>query len=120
MISETWLTDGESLEEDIEGLVLGISLKMIYKNRPPNARGFSHGGMAVVYKESALNLKQVELVNPDGLEIILVTGSLRGCPRKIAVVACYIPPTTLLPKQEVFLSSWSVPPWKQRERWRIR
>ena len=31
MVTETWLTDGPSLEEDVQDLVLGTGLKMLYK-----------------------------------------------------------------------------------------
>ena len=50
VVTETWLTDGESLEEEVENLVLGTGLQMIHRNRELNARGFSHGGVAVLYK----------------------------------------------------------------------
>ena len=32
VITETWLTDGESLEEEVEDLTLGTGLRMLYKN----------------------------------------------------------------------------------------
>ena len=54
IISETWLTDGDSLEKEVEDLVLGTGLQMIYRNREVNQRGFSHGGVAVVYKETMM------------------------------------------------------------------
>ena len=41
VITETWLTDGESLDEDVEDLVLAADLKILYKNRKANDRGFS-------------------------------------------------------------------------------
>ena len=43
-VTETWLSDGESLEQDIQDLLHGTGLGMICRNREENARGFSHGG----------------------------------------------------------------------------
>ena len=92
IITETWLSDGDSLEEDLEGLTLGTGLKMICKNRETNDRGFSHGGVAVVFRDTAASFKTVKLHNPDKIEVLLVGGTIHGIQRKVAVVACYIPP----------------------------
>ena len=51
---ETWFTDGATLDADVENLSMGTELAMICRNRPPNNRGFSHGGIAVVYRELAI------------------------------------------------------------------
>ena len=39
IVTETWLADGEGLEEDREDLVQCAGLGMLYKNRLPNDRG---------------------------------------------------------------------------------
>ena len=41
VITETWLSDGEGLAEDIEGLELGAGLGMLALNRDRNHRGVS-------------------------------------------------------------------------------
>ena len=82
IITETWLTDWDSLE----GLVLRTGLKMICKNRDPNERGYSHGGVAVAFKEPAVTLKEVRLHNPRKFEVLLTSGTIRGCSRKLCVV----------------------------------
>ena len=92
VVTETWLADGESLDEDIEHLVLGAGLRMIYKNRRVNTRGFAHGGVCITFKDSACNLKEMKLHNPGNYEVIAAAGSIKGCPRKIVVVGCYLPP----------------------------
>ena len=92
VITETWLTDGESLQEDIDDLVLGTGLQMICRNRDPNERGFSHGGLAIVFRDAVVNLRQVSLRNPEKLEALMATGKVKGCPRGMAVVGCYAPP----------------------------
>ena len=33
VVTETWLTDGEGLDEDVEDLALGAGIRMICKNR---------------------------------------------------------------------------------------
>ena len=92
IITETWLSDGDTLHEDIDNLVLGTGLQMLCLNRDPNVRGFSHGGLAIIFKEAAVALKPFKLHNPDKLEVMMATGTIRGSPRKIAIVGCYVPP----------------------------
>ena len=54
VITETWLTDGKELEDDIVDLQGRAGLNIITKNRPPNAKGYSHGGVAVSYTHLTL------------------------------------------------------------------
>ena len=71
VITETWLTDGDSLDDDVEDLVMAAGIRMIYKNRDKNNRGFSHGGVALVFKESSVALKEVKLHNPHRYEVVM-------------------------------------------------
>ena len=103
VVTETWLTDGSSLDEDIEDLALGAGLKMICKNREVNERGFLHGGISIIYKEEAMVLKEVALHNPRKFEVLLATGSVCACPRRVAVVACYLPPNYTVPRAREFM-----------------
>ena len=64
VITETWLTDGEGLEEDVQGLAHGTGLGLIYKNRPANDRGFSHGGVAILFKSEDCSFSEVKLPKP--------------------------------------------------------
>ena len=73
-------------------MVFGTGLQMLYRNREANGRGFSHGGVAVIYKESVMTLKKVKLHNPHKFEVILTSGRIKGCARPIAVIACYVLP----------------------------
>ena len=50
IITESWLTNGDNLDEDIDGLCQGAGLGLICLNRPVNNRDFSHGGVAVISK----------------------------------------------------------------------
>ena len=92
IITETWLTDGDTLEEDIANLTLGTGLQMLYRNREANDQGFSHGGVAVVFKESMVSLKEVRLHNPHKAEVLMAAGHVKSSARKLVVIAAYIPP----------------------------
>ena len=98
VVTETWLSDGESLQDDISDLSHGAGLGMICKNRPVNNRGFSHGGVAIMYQTGTSNFTRVDLPNPGDFEVIVGAGSLPGHSRKMVVVACYLPPGYDVPK----------------------
>lgn len=44
IVTETWLNDGPTLEEDLIDLEHGSGLGSIVLNRPPGPTGSSHGG----------------------------------------------------------------------------
>ena len=91
IITETWLADGADLQDDIDGLALGTGLKLICKNREVNEiSGLAHGGIAIVFRESMLSLREVRLHNPGRLEVMMAAGTIKGSTRKIAVIACYL------------------------------
>ena len=92
VITETWLSDGPSLAEDLEDLKLGAGLGMLTKNRPANPQGYSHGGIALVYHESAASFHEVKLRNVSDLEVLVATGKFQGLAKPVFVVACYVPP----------------------------
>ena len=92
VVTETWFSDGVELQEDIEHLSLGTGLRMLCKKRPRNDRGFSHGGVGLLFKESAASLKEIKMHNPENIEVLMAAGKLHGYGRKLAVIGCYIPP----------------------------
>ena len=98
VVTETWLSDGPTLEQEVDNLVLGTGLQMLYRNRECNERGFSHGGVAIVFKETMMDLRVVRLYNPGKAEMLLATGCVKGCLKKIEVLACYLPPNYTVPK----------------------
>ena len=51
VVTETWLADGRTLEEDKQDLLLGAGLSLICKNRWPNHRGVAYGGVGLLSKE---------------------------------------------------------------------
>ena len=92
VVTETWLGDGEGHDEDISELSGAAGLNMLYRNRQPNEQnGQSYGGVAVIWRQAIMDLKELKLV-PSDLEILTCVGPLRGHSRKRAVVACYLPP----------------------------
>ena len=53
VLTETWLSDGPTLDEDIEDLRLGAGVGLLVRNRAVGPRGHSHGGVAIAYRESS-------------------------------------------------------------------
>ena len=51
IVTETWLADGEGLEEDQEDLVHCAGIGMLYKNRAPNTSGAGTWGCRGVLQE---------------------------------------------------------------------
>ena len=92
VVTETWLSDGDSLEKDIKDLALGAGLGMICLNRKPNDRGVSHGGVAVLHRVGACTLQRLDLLNAEGFEVLVTLSSIPGYSRKLLTVACYLPP----------------------------
>lgn len=52
VVTETWFSDGAKLELESEDLLLGHGLRAVTLNRPPGNAGFSHGGVALIYRDS--------------------------------------------------------------------
>ena len=92
VLTETWLTSGPTLDEDIEDLRLGSGLGLLVRNRDSGSAGFSHGGVGLAFKESTCSFRQIEIHNPHQFEVLAAMGNLPGQSRKILVLACYMPP----------------------------
>ena len=93
VITETWLRDGERLDQDAEDLSAGAGLGMLARNRStPAANGVTYGGVAVFWQEAHCGLKETKISNPDNFEILACAGNLKGHKRKMCVLACYLPP----------------------------
>ena len=91
-ITETWLTDGERLDLELEGLLLGSGLDLFSQNRPAGNAGFSHGGVAIVTRDLSTKFKKLDFPNPEGFEVLVVVGNIAKVERKVALVTIYIPP----------------------------
>ena len=65
VVTETWLSDGTGLSEDIEDYEAGAGMGMLTRNRERGARGVSHGGVALIYHLNKCAFKEVSLQNPE-------------------------------------------------------
>ena len=92
IITETWLTDGPTLQEDIDDLREGSGLGLLVRNREPGARGHSHGGVGIAFRISSCTFKELQINNPDRYEVIAALGTIPGHSRKLLVIGCYLPP----------------------------
>ena len=92
IITESWLKDGDELDNIRQDLSLVYGMGMLNKNRMPQPNGVAYGGVALVWKESACSFKQVNLKNKDDFECLVCVGSLPGLSQKMVVVATYLPP----------------------------
>ena len=54
IVTETWMRDGEDLEDVRVDLSEGHGLDMICRNRPVGDNRLAHGGVAVLYKNCLL------------------------------------------------------------------
>ena len=79
---ETWLSDTPELGDDLEDLRGRAQLGAITRNRPVNAQGFSHGGVALFFAEDKCSFKEVVVNNPSAYEVLvrlcLVLAAHRG------------------------------------------
>ena len=92
ILTETWLTSGPSLDEDIEDLRLGTGVGLLVRNRDPGRARFSHGGVGAAFRESTCSFRQIAINNLNNYEILAALGNVPGQPRKVIVLACYMPP----------------------------
>ena len=97
IITETWYASGAPLILESEKLLLGHGLGMTCLNRPP-VNGLSHGGVAIVYKDSSTKIKPYCFANPEMFEVLPVSMTVMGIMRKFFVIAAYIPPGYAVPR----------------------
>ena len=92
VVTETWFTDGSKLELESEDLLLGHGLAALTLNRPAGRAGYSHGGVAIIYKDSAATAKVLPFPNHENFEVLCAQLNVRGIKRKLFVIAAYMPP----------------------------
>ena len=91
IITESWLRDSE-LEDLRVDLSCGSGFCLFALNRPPNNRGVSYGGVALVLRESFGTFSEVKLKNAEKYEVLVVACSVKGHRRKFVFIAAYLPP----------------------------
>ena len=104
IVTETWLKDGDGLQDDLDDLREGAGLEMLCRNRPVGERGVAHGGVAIVYNRDAVTMREVKIDSSDGFEILVGLGNIKGLSRKLLVIACYMPPNYTVRKGKDCLS----------------
>ena len=92
VLTETWLTDGQSLDDDLADLEHGAGVGFLVRNRRPGIRGTCHGGVALAYRKEAVDMRNLQFDNDDDFEVVAGIGSMKGHSRKIIVVGAYLPP----------------------------
>ena len=93
VVTETWMRDGVKLQEQATDLSLGAGMGFISRNRQPSAaNGVCYGGVALLWRESLGQFREIELRNPEDHEVLAAAGSVRGLSRKVAILAYYLPP----------------------------
>ena len=92
VVTETWMKEGENLDELKEDLLHGEGIGLLTCCREPNPAGVAHGGVAVAYRASMLTMKRVEIPNPEKFEVLVTVASLEGHSRRLVTIAAYIPP----------------------------
>ena len=91
VVTETWFADGHKLEQESQDLLLGRGIGIITKNRKP-VNGLSHGGVAVLSFASQTKMKEYCFPNPENFEVLIVEATVKHLPRKVYVLAAYVPP----------------------------
>ena len=92
IVTETWFAAGNRLELETENLLLGNGLTMKCLNRQPTINGLSHGGVAIIYRDTWARSKDYEFANPDFYEVLPLRLDFAELTRPLFVVAAYIPP----------------------------
>ena len=92
VVTETWLSEGAGLEDDVVDFEEGTGYGMLNLCRKPGRRGVSHGGVSVIYRKSDCELRRIPMQNRGNFEVLPTVGTLRGYARKVVVIGCYSPP----------------------------
>ena len=67
------------------------AIGLLTLNRTPNSKGVAHGGV-IAYRAAMMNMRRLDLPNPDAFEVLIGIGTLQGHARRVATVAAYVPP----------------------------
>ena len=89
IVTETWMGDKDRLEEDALDLDLGSVLGMLSLSRPYASNGVMYGGVALIWRNSLCQFKEVKIRNSQRYEVLVGAGSIPGHRHKLVVLACY-------------------------------
>ena len=100
------MTDSAELEKDIHDLELGTGYSIICKNRPPNNRGYSAGGVALAFRKSHIEFKEI-VMQGNEYEMIFAVGTMPNFTKKFIAICVYLPPACLRQRWIFPSISWS-------------
>lgn len=103
IVTETWFTENDKLQEDMQDLLLGNGMLGFTKNREAGAAGFAHGGVAIICRNSCTKFKSLNFPNPDNFEVLAITGVIQSIKRNFAIVGVYVPPNYNTPRAKACL-----------------
>ena len=92
VITETWFSTEDRFSIECENLLLGSGISSIMLNREQGPHGVSHGGVAILGKDSRLKMKQIDFPNPEKFEVLPVKVSVREVKKGVTIIGVYIPP----------------------------
>ena len=93
MLTETWFQDGRLLAERVDEYRDSFSLGSLYRNRERAARnGRQYGGVAFMFRKATCQFEEFPLINPNGHEVLVAVGRVRGIKDKVCCLTCYAPP----------------------------
>ena len=101
LITESWLSNGKTLQNDLFDLEHGTGLAMICKNRNNRTRVVSRtgggpkrgGGVAIVFHKHRMNLRE-QKIPANKYEMVCGSGTVAGNKRRVFLIAVYVPPKT--------------------------
>ena len=84
-ITETWLRNGRTLENNVQDLELGTGISIIHRAR----EGRRGGGVGILYKPDKISLKQYPMKG-NKYEVAAASGKIPNNTRKICIVLSLI------------------------------
>ena len=87
-----------SQEKLAEDLLLGSGVSIWCRSREPSARGVCHGGVSIAARHSCTKMSEYNMNNPDGFEVMAISGYTQNVGRKFFVIGAYIPPNYTVPR----------------------
>lgn len=91
VITESWLTDGQGLDNDVQDLELGSNVGLIYKNRKAKRaknRKTACGGVVIVFDKSRAQLRERK-VQGNNFELVCAEGRVNGIENRVVVFGVF-------------------------------
>lgn len=82
IVSETWFKD-EMVKELQERFSQGEGFQLVTRNREAGQNRVAYGGIALIWRESFVRMKEIVFKNPERYEMVVAAGSMKGHTRKL-------------------------------------